>query len=1203
MQRAGKPDDCKGVCWRKEERMKIFQETIKELGGFSELERLAEKKTGLVAVTGCIDAQKNHMIYGFGDPRRSKLVVSFSENRARELYEEYAFFDPSAVYYPAKDVLFYQADIQGNMLTAERLCALKAMNEESRVTIFTTFDALMNTMASPEYLEDHVISLEVGEELDFDEIRSQLVRMGYEKEYLVSARGQYAIRGGILDIFPLTEELPVRIELWGDEIDTIRSFDPETQKSIDNLDDIRIYPACELVLDDRTRQLGIVKMKREAESFSNQLLKQMKTEEAYRAKNRAAELAEEWGELSLSAGMDAYLSYFCEERTCLLDYFIPGKTYIIFDELSRSMEQGKAVELEFTESMKQRLAMGYIFPSQLGELFMVREIQAKLSRYFCLSLAALDAKPNGLELLDTYSVQVQSVSSYNNSFELLVKDLQKYKKKGYRILLLSGSRSRARRLAQDLFDEGLAAFYTEDMDHELTPGQVMVCYGKVHRGYEYPMLQFAVITETDIFGAERKKKKHRQHTYDGEKIQSFNDLTVGDYVVHENHGLGIYRGIEKLEVDKKVKDYIKIEYAGGSNLYILATQLELIQKFAGKDSGEGTRKPKLNHLGGQDWSRTKTKVRGAVQQIAGDLVKLYSEREKSNGFVYGPDTVWQREFEELFPFEETEDQVLAIEATKKDMESTKIMDRLICGDVGYGKTEIAIRAAFKAAQESKQVAYLAPTTILAQQIYNTFTQRMKDFPVKVDLLCRFRTSAEQKKTVENLKKGQVDIVIGTHRLLSKDVAFKDLGLLIVDEEQRFGVTHKERIKQLKTNVDVLTLTATPIPRTLHMSMIGIRDMSVLEEPPMDRQPIQTYVMEYNEELVREAINRELARDGQVYYVYNKVKTIADMAAKIQTLVPDAVVAFAHGQMKETELERIMYQFINHEIDVLVSTTIIETGLDISNVNTMIIHDADNMGLSQLYQLRGRVGRSNRTAYAFLMYRRNKMLKEVAEKRLAAIKEYSQLGSGFKVAMRDLEIRGAGNLLGAEQSGHMEAVGYDLYCKMLHEAVSEAKGEVKAEDRFDTTLDITIDAYIPPTYIPNESQKLDMYKRIAGIESQEESDEMLEELIDRFGEPPKAVQNLLRIAVLKGMAHAAGVKEVVQKGDVLRLVLFERAAIDPTKIPMLVDLYNPSLVFTMDTENPYFSYILKANTREAGRDVTEILSELLQTMRKNLIIDR
>ena len=645
-------------------------------------------------------------------------------------------------------------------------------------------------------------------------------------------------------------------------------------------------------------------------------------------------------------------------------------------------------------------------------------------------------------------------------------------------------------------------------------------------------------------------------------------------MVHENHGLGIYRGIEKVEVDHVVKDYMKIEYSGGSNLYIQATQLDVLQKYAGSDA----KKPKLNKLGSQEWNKTKSRVRGAVANIAKELVALYAARQEEQGYQYGPDTVWQREFEELFPFEETEDQTAAIEATKADMESPRIMDRLICGDVGYGKTEIAIRAAFKAVQENKQVVLLVPTTILAQQHYNTFVQRMKDFPVRIDLLCRFRTAAQQKKTLEDLKKGLVDILIGTHRVLSKDVEFKDLGLLVIDEEQRFGVAHKEKIKQLKQNVDVLTLTATPIPRTLHMSLVGIRDMSVLEEPPLDRVPIQTYVMEYDEEMVREAISRELARGGQVFYVYNRVNNIVDLTNRVAALVPEASVAFAHGQMKERELEQIMYSFINGEIDVLVSTTIIETGMDISNVNTIIIHDADQMGLSQLYQLRGRVGRTNRTAYAFLMYRRNKMLKEVAEKRLHAIREFTELGSGVKIAMRDLEIRGAGNLLGAEQHGHMEAVGYDLYCKMLSAAVKEAKG-LKMEEDFETSIDLALDAFIPPGYIPNESQKLDIYKRIAGIENGEEAEDMLEELLDRFGEPPKSVQNLLAVAELKALAHKAYITEIKQTGDTIRMTLYEKARLQAEGIPALLKQYGNDLSFKLEN-NPYF--LLKYRQPRQGK---------------------
>ncbi len=1174
--------------------MKTFTEPLKGLKEFEDLNEALPKLAGVIQISGCIDAAKPHMIHSINNGSGNRIIVTFQEQKAKELWEEYRFFDKRAAYYPAKDILFYQSDIRGNVLTAERINALKLMAEEKECTIITTFDGLMNPMPSPEKFIQAVRKVAVGDSIDLEQFTKHLAELGYEKNYQAETRGEFSVRGGIIDIFPLTEDNPFRIELWGDEVDSIRSFDAESQRSIENLEEVHIYPACELVLTEEERKAGIDRILKEAEKVSAKLRKEMKTEEAYRVKSAAEQIAEEAGELGISAGLDAYLSYFCEERASLLDYFDVENTLIFLDETPRSIERGMATETEFSESMKQRLEKGYILPGQMKELFTCKEIIAKIARRKCISLVALDMKNPHLEIETRMSIQSKTVNPYNNSFELLLKDLARYKKNGYRVILLSSSRTRAKRLAEDLMAEGLSTFYSEDFDHEVKPGEIMTGYGKLKKGYEYPMLKFVVISESDIFGGEKKKKK-RHRVYEGEKIASFTDLNIGDYVVHESHGLGIYRGIEKIEVDKVEKDYIKIEYAGGGNLYILATQLELIQKYAGADA----KKPKLNKLGGQEWNKTKTKVRGAVKEIAADLVKLYAVRQSEQGFVYGPDTVWQREFEEMFLFEETEDQDIAIAATKADMESNKIMDRLICGDVGYGKTEIAIRAAFKAVQDGKQVAFLVPTTILAQQHYNNFAQRMKDFPVNVDLLCRFRSAAEQKKTIEKLKKGQVDIIIGTHRLLSKDVVYKDLGLLMIDEEQRFGVAHKEKIKQLKTNIDVLTLTATPIPRTLHMSLIGIRDMSVLEEPPMDRIPIQTYVMEYNEELVREAISRELARGGQAYYVYNRVKEIADVATKLAELIPEANVAYAHGQMKETELENIMYRFINGEIDVLVSTTIIETGLDISNVNTMIIHDADNMGLSQLYQLRGRVGRSNRTSYAFLMYKRDKMLKEIAEKRLAAIKEYTELGSGFKIAMRDLEIRGAGNLLGAEQHGHMEAVGYDLYCKMLNEAVKEAKG-IKVEESFDTSIDINIDAYIPMGYIPNEFQKLDIYKRIAGIETEEETEEMLEELIDRFGDPPKSVENLLYIAKIKSMAHQLYFTEVSGKGDTLRFTLYEKARIDVTKIPEFVAGFGQDVKFTADAKAPYFTYFLKKNSRSKNVDEKEVLEQFL-TAAKGMIL--
>lgn len=1179
--------------------MQAFYGPLQELSSFEQLNRHIDHHPGVIMATGCIDAQKTHVVNGLKAGKAIKLLIAHDEQKAREFLAECQYFSPGAVFFPAKDILFYQSDVRGNALTRERMMVYKAIFEQDAPVIVTTMDAVLERVIPPKALADARLFFEVGQEVELDAVRLQLVRIGYEYNHQAEQPGQFAVRGGILDVFPLTEDAPYRIELWGDEIDSIRRFDAESQRSMESLEEVCIYPASELVLDQETLDFGVKAIQKEWKKLYETYRNDMKTQEAFRLKENVSFLIEQLTEGSSILGAETFVSYFYKDTVCLLDYLcsscagayaIGNKPLIFVDEPARCTEKMTATGKEFSESMKQRLEKGYILPGQMEAMFLPEQILAKINHLGAILLSTLDGRVAGFQIENTCNFRSHSVNSYNGSFELLTKDLRQYHRQGYRVILLSASRTRAARLADDLMSEGLTVFYSENSSRELQPGETMVLYGRLKRGFEYPDLKFAILTEYDIFGAEKKKKKKRK-LYEGERINSFSELNIGDYVVHENHGLGIYRGIEKVEINKTVKDYIKIEYAKGGNLYILATQLELIQKYAGSDA----KAPKLNRLGGQDWVRTKSKVQGAVKEIAKDLVELYAARQNREGFVYGPDTIWQREFEEMFPFEETEDQLLAIEATKRDMESNKIMDRLICGDVGFGKTEIAIRAAFKAIQEGRQVAYLVPTTILAQQHYNTFAQRMKDFPVQVDLLCRFRTPKEQKQTIEDLKRGMSDVVIGTHRLLSKDVTFKNLGLLIIDEEQRFGVTHKEKIKQMKQDVDVLTLTATPIPRTLHMSLIGIRDMSVLEEAPTDRMPVQTYVMEYDEEMIREAIERELARNGQVYYVFNKVNQIVDMTARIASLVPNATVAYAHGQMKERELEDVMYQFINGEIDVLVSTTIIETGLDISNVNTMIIHDADNLGLSQLYQLRGRIGRSNRTAYAFLMYRRNKLLREVAEKRLSAIREFSELGSGFKIAMKDLEIRGAGNLLGAQQHGHMEAVGYDLYCKMLNTAVKTLKGEAVRES-FDTTLELDIDAYIPTTYIQNEGQKLDIYKRIACIESEEESSEMLDELIDRFGEPPRTVENLLLIAVLKAKAHSVYLTEISEKGTQIRFVLYEKAKVNAAKIPEVVQLFRPYLNFRMDAKNPYFVY----DKKKGSPDTLTVVQNFLKVMEAELL---
>ena len=1174
--------------------MRTFTAPLNELGEFEEITRLLKKPGAAVALTGCVDSQKLHMVYGLSDGFKYKIIVTFNDIRAKDIYEDYKLYDKNVMLYPAKDLIFYQADIHGNQLVKERMKVLRRIIEGRPLTVVTTFDSLMAPQIPLSVLEQYVVSIGHQSSVNERELAGKLAGMGYEKNYQVEAPGQFSIRGGIVDIFDLTEENPYRIELWGEEVESIRSFDILSQRSIEKLQSVSIYPATELVLSEKDLYRGLEKIEKEAEKCSGKFREEFKTEEAHRLTIQVKELKEQALEFRTSANLESYIRYFYPETVSFMELFDKDKGCFFVDEPARVKEHADAVELEFRESMTHRLEKGYALPGQTDILFGAENVAARMGKNKVVTLAAIDKKNAFFKADKKFDIGARSIASYNNSFDALVKDLKRYRKGGYRVLLLSGSRTRAKRIAQDLREEELTAFYSEDPFREIQPGEVMTFYGRVLKGFEYPLIKFVVISESDIFGLEKKKKKKRKK-YEGQKIHDFAELKVGDYVVHENHGLGIYKGIEKVEVEKVVKDYIKIEYRDGGNLYILATGLDVIQKYASADGG----KPRLNKLGTQEWNKTKSKVKGAVTEVAKDLVELYAIRQQKEGFVYGKDTVWQQEFEELFPYEETEDQLLAIADTKADMESTKIMDRLICGDVGYGKTEIAIRAAFKAVQEGKQVVYLVPTTILAQQHYNTFVQRMKDFPVRVDLLSRFRTGAEQKKTVEDLKKGFVDIVIGTHRVLSKDVVFKDLGLLIIDEEQRFGVTHKEKIKKMKENVDVLTLTATPIPRTLHMSLIGIRDMSVLEEAPEDRLPIQTYVMEYNEEMVREAIIRELSRQGQVYYVYNRVHNIADVASRIAEFVPEANVAFAHGQMKEHELERIMYDFIDGSIDVLVSTTIIETGLDIPNVNTMIIHDADNMGLAQLYQLRGRVGRSNRTAYAFLMYRRDKMLKEVAEKRLEAIREFTDLGSGFKIAMRDLEIRGAGSLLGARQHGHMQAVGYDMYCKMLNEAVKNLKG-IKTEEDFNTSVDLDVDAFIPPFYIVNEFQKLDIYKRIAGIESISESEDMKEELLDRFGEIPKSVDNLLRIALIRVKAHKLYMPEVKGKNEEIRFLLNRDAKIKVENIPNLLKKY-PRLTF-QPKGTPSFSFRYK-KCGMVERDAEMLLAfteELLESMEKEFI---
>ena len=1165
--------------------MDAILQPFKELEELHSIQEKLKSYTEPIYISGCIDSQKSHLVYGIGiNNNKINVIITYSELRAKEIYEDIRFYTKNVYMYPAKDIIFYSANIHSNSIVASRINVIKRIIDNEPTTIILTIDACIDKLISKEKIISSILKLEVGKEIPLSKLLDRLVCMGYERVEEVEYPSQFAVRGGIIDIYPLTSDSAFRIEFWDNEVDSIRNIDISSQRSIEKFECIDIYPASEIIVNKEIVQEAIELINNEKEEALSKYNIRDSKERINNIKQVVNELVDKLENKVNFNGIESLINYLHKDTNSIFEYFDRNNTIMFLDEPKRLVEKCNVITEEFNQSMLSRLEKGYILKSQLDIVFNYDDIVQRISKHRLVMMSTLVQNVKNISKKYNYNINVKSINSYNNSFEMLIKDLNYWINNKKKIILLAGSKIRAERLTADLQDREINAIYSKDFKRIVNPGEIIVGYGNVHKGFEYPLINYIIISESDVFGKSKKKKRSR-NKYEGKKIQSFSELAVGDYVVHENHGLGIFKGIEKIEVEGIEKDYIKIEYRDEGNLYVSINQLNIIQKYIGAEN----RKPKLNKLGSSEWKKTKKRVKKSVENLAKELVSLYARRQSKEGYIYGIDTVWQKEFEEMFPFEETVDQITAIEDTKKDMESSKIMDRLICGDVGYGKTEVAIRAAFKAVQDSKQVSYLVPTTILAQQQYNNFVQRMKDFPVKVDILSRFRTPKQQRETIEGLKKGTVDIVIGTHRIVSKDIEFKDLGLLIVDEEQRFGVKHKEKIKQMKDNIDVLTLTATPIPRTLHMSLIGIRDMSVLEEPPEERMPIQTYVFEYNEEMIREAIVREISRKGQVYYVFNRVKNIDEITDKISRLVPDAVVTYAHGQMKERELEQIMYDFINGEIDVLVATTIIETGLDISNVNTIIIDDADKMGLSQLYQLRGRVGRSNRMAYAYLCYKRNKVLKETAEKRLQAIKEFTEFGSGFKIAMRDLEIRGAGNLLGSQQHGEMEAVGYDMYCKLLDEAIRAEKNEDLTE-RFNTTIEININAFIPSRYIKNEKHKLDIYKRISLINSQEDYYDMQEELEDRFGDLPKAVNNLLEVAFLKVLANKVYIFNIEDKIDEVTLEIHPTAKYDLNKLKDYIQSNKHKISFVQN-EKSYFRVKKKnINNKQILKNIKEILQE-------------
>lgn len=1120
--------------------------------------------TSPVNIVGPSESQKAHICHALcGHSGYRGIYVAFNEMQARKLFEDFTFFiGEEVLFYPTKEIMLYDVEAKSNDAVYQRIMVLDKILRGDFTFIVTSVEALSHKLIQPQLLRQHVIEISQESRIDLDDIARSLVMMAYERVESVERRGQFAVRGGIMDVFSIDSDSAIRLELFGDEIDSIRKFDVNTQRSTGIVESVRILPAREIIYAPEKKD-DIIK------AISSDLGQAGKKSHSLTTRIGAdmERLKESW----YFPGIDRYIPYIADVPSSLADY--AGEDVLIFmDEPVRQKQRLDNLLLEHEEICKGLLEKGQLLPQSKSMFFDYEVLYSKLEKKKVFYLNTINVDSLASKYAKVYNIPCRLMGSFQGNVDMLCDSLSGWKQNRSRTLVLSGTRGRGERLRETLGTKGIETVYMDEVSSPVLPGQVIVTHGSLHKGFEYPSIGFVVVSDKEVFGQDRKPAK-TSSKHKGRPINLFSELNIGDYVVHQAHGIGQYVSIEKLSVEGVKRDYLKIRYQDGAFLYIPTNQLDLIQKYIGSEG----RQPKVNKLGGTEWLKTKNRVRESLKELAAELVRLYAKRQATKGYTFSKDTVWQQQFEEQFPYEETEDQLKCIQEIKEDMESGRLMDRLLCGDVGYGKTEVAIRAIFKAAMDGKQVAYLVPTTVLAQQQYSSFVERLKDFPVSVEVISRFRSQAEQKHILKDVKSGNIDILVGTHRLLQKDIHFKDLGLLVIDEEQRFGVTHKERLKNLTPGVDVLTLTATPIPRTLHMSLVGIRDISVIEDPPEERYPVQTYVMEYNKDVIKDAIIRELGRNGQVFYLYNRVRTIDIRASEIQALVPDARVAVAHGQMDERQLEDIMFSFIKGEYDVLVCTTIIESGLDMPNVNTIIVEDADKMGLAQLYQLRGRVGRSNRLAYAYITYKKDKVVAEIAEKRLQAIKEFTELGSGFKIAMRDMEIRGAGNLLGPEQHGHMESVGYDMYCRLLDEAVSELKGEPLKREESEISIDINVSAYIDDSYIGAEGKKIEMYKKIASIRDGQDAMDIEDELTDRYGGMPEPVRNLIGIAHIKALANSLGFTAVSEKNDAVTFQLANVKNINFQALGKAAEKYKRQLLFNAGS-TPYLVYRIPPGQR-------------------------
>jgi len=1163
----------------------MFSGILRENETFQKLKK-ALKQDRLIQLKNLEKGPKTLFYWGTGLEAGRLIILTGGSQEASALFEELVQMDGDRVlYFPAEEVLPHEGVPTDISLRRERMEVLHrlAVTGEDFLLV-APVQALLQALIPPRVFNDHTLHLQVGSTHEVSRILKNLQRAGYERVPQVESWGQFARRGGILDVFPLTGDLPIRIEFFDDEIDSIRSFDIGSQRSRDRLDAVAIPPASEQIIPLKNQE-ALQEISRAKKEEQARLEREKKGQEAEYLREKTGADLELLQQGQLPPGGGQYLPYFYPSLSSLFDY--AGDSPVLLDNPRFIDQRAQNYSLEMAETEISLREQGSVLPAY-GQNFLDLPVLMDHQEQPQFILVNEDPPPEwSITVPGAIRVEARGVENFSGNLKKLIAAIQSARKEGYRVGLSFSTTARISRVQEHLEGANLPCSIIQG-EEALSARSINILKSTLSNGFNLPRERIIWWSEQDIFGKQRRRRRKVQDLQEGIKVSSFQELNPGDYVVHENHGVGKYLGVQTEKVLDVHQDYLVIKYAGEDRLYVPTHQIDLIQKYVGLED----QPPRLYRLGGGDWNRVKKRVKESVQEMARGLLKLYAERESARGYQYSSDTVWQKEFEEAFPYEETPDQIKGVEEIKKDMEDSRPMDRLLCGDVGYGKTEVAIRASFKAVMEGKQVAVLVPTTILAQQHFNTFLERFEDYPVNIEMVSRFRSPARQKEIMKKLGGGKLDIVIGTHRLLSRDVSFRDLGLLIVDEEQRFGVGHKEKIKELKKNVDVLTLTATPIPRTLHMSMVGMRDMSQIETPPRDRYPIRTYVREYDRELIREAIQREMAREGQIYFVHNRVEDIQDRADEIRRLVPEARIAVAHGQMAEKRLEQLMLSFLQQDYDVLVCTTIIETGMDIPNVNTIIVNNADQMGLAQLYQLRGRVGRSNRVAYAYLLHRQGKVLAEDSEKRLMAIKEFTNLGSGFKLAMRDLEIRGAGNILGPEQHGHIAAVGFTLYCKLLEETMQEMSGEKKKEiPTEDIVVDADWDAYIPEDYIPDARQKVEIYKKISELQSDEDQSDLLDELIDRFGDPPQPVLNLLYIARLRYRAGEKKLTEIRLRKDKAHIYLSPEIPQLGEKIVDLGEKYRHRIRIR-GSRNPQIVLDVKGlEDREVKRTLDEVLAGL------------